>query len=257
MHNAYLGIRKRKPLLAVFNNEPKDSTPKTLYKKAFLLWDSSAEALTLSPLAFPEGTSFNAAAECRSSYHRSNPLTRFEVPSKACSCGFYAYTDEDDARDHTQAGPDSFILKVVASGKMLEYKKGYRYGHQRVEEVIVYSCYGCDKSADRVILLERTSIVPVCKSHARIVRPIYRLSFKEMGELASRSLPTHAPRIKFRSANEEVKPWISEMDIKRISGERVGFGDVMYEIVKSPMLMIPFFMGVVPISVSALGGLFY
>lgn len=246
-HNFYLGSRKKDSLLVrVLAKEPLTSEPKTLYKKALLGWDASSHEITIHPLVFPQKISFNAQAECRNSLHYSNIFTKFEVPSKVCSCGFYAYLKEEDARDHIQAGAESFILKVIASGKLLEYNKGYRYGHQRVEEVLVYSCFCCDKPADRVIL-EESRIRPTCKRHAKIVRPIHRASFTEMGELASRSLPAHAPRIKFRSANEGLTPWVSEMDIKRLSEKPNKFGGVMYDIFTSPLGVAVALMTTTPI----------
>lgn len=195
MENAYLGIGSRKPIL----------TPEILYKKSRLRLDPATNEVRLIPLSFPtaEGMSVNTDAACenRETLHRKGPV-------KNCSCGFYAYRYHHDAQNHNQGG--EFVLRVVGSGKMFEYKKGYRYGHQRLEEIIISGCIDkdCTDSADRIgIRVSDGALYPVCYHHAATTEEQKITSFSELGTMASLSLPSAAPRITVRSTDPAVVPW--------------------------------------------------
>lgn len=227
MSNKYLGVRKRS-----FVKQRVPMTAQTLYKQSNLEYNHVANTIRLKSLAFPEnrGIAVNADAKC--SYEDenfilgigraeldltslANKLHGEESPSRGCTCGFHAYSEYEDARYHKQGIAGYFVLKVVGSGKMFEYKKGYRYGHQRLEEVIVSGCqyYVCDEPADRLIFHNDGEIKPVCRYH---FKPQYVpshnqcMSFQRFGEIASKGLPEGAPRITMRSENAEVIPWEPE-----------------------------------------------
>lgn len=283
--NFYLGSRKRNSLLTrMLPKGPQDIAPRTLYKKSLLMRDQNTGEINLSPvgfpdspLEFPKGITFNAEAECRNTTHSFNLLAR-EVPSKACTCGFHAYSKEDDAKNHIQSGADSFVLKVVASGKMLEYEKGYRYGHQRVEEIVVSKCFMCPVPADRVIILgfarrphltagriTEGAIAPVCSQHAYLSAPPNgSISFDQVSEIASRSLPTNAPRIRCYSSSSLVQPWVSGIGIDAIGKETViewedetrdaqGFSEFAWKLAAAvAAILIPVAAGVAAYSISNL-----
>lgn len=228
-YNTYLGSGVKTSLVsAIFGSRSKNTEPKTLYKKVNLGWDAETRQIELFPLTQRKRSiDFNAESKCHNPELHASGHSR-EVPAKHCSCGFYAYKDNDDAKNHDQHG--NFLVKVVASGRMLEHEKGYRYGHQRVEEIVVGNCFLCSVPADRVIIfchtgysrtLFKDSIIPACSEHIIHSAPNRSISFDQVGELASHSLPTHAPRIHCYSSSPLVQPWVSDIDIDTIGKEPV------------------------------------
>lgn len=217
---------------AIFGKRSQDAQPKTLYKKVNLAWNAETREIELLPLAqYKSKVSMNAEAKCHNQPLHLSGRSR-EVPAKHCSCGFYAYKDNDDAKNHDQHG--NFLAKVVASGILLEHEKGYRYGHQRIEEIVVGTCFQCSAPADRVIITflipsrrsqPTHSIFPVCSIHTGPSIPNGDISFDHLSELASRSLPEHAPRLRCYSSSSLVQPWVSEMDIDSIGKEPARFRD--------------------------------
>lgn len=227
-YNTYLGLGVKKSLVsALLGSRSKNTEPKTLYKKVNLGWNAETRQIELVPLVSrQQRIGFNAEATCHNPNLHASGYSR-AVPAKHCSCGFYAYKDNADAKNHDQHG--DFLVKTVASGKILEHEKGYRYGHQRVEEIVVGTCFLCSQPADRVILFGQTgyvrrfkgSIIPACSQHIVQSAPNGNISFEQVGEMASLSLPTHAPRIRCYSSSSSVQPWVSGIDIDTIGTEPV------------------------------------
>lgn len=202
--------------------------PKVLYKQSNLKKDFRTGEIRLLSVCFPEdakGISVNADAKCnipfdpvvvalgKKSWTFDAPLFHKESPSKLCRCGFHAYNEYSPARTHNQQGVKGhFVLRVVGSGKMFEYKQGYRYGHQRVEEVIVTKCgsSSCGSYADRLLVGRQGNITPLCSSCSRgtLIRVVESLmSFSEFEEAASKGLPPNAPRVTIRSEALGIVPW--------------------------------------------------
>lgn len=159
--------------------------PQTLFKRANLGYTYGRQII-FTPLVSGVEVKANDDAVC------ANGLSH-AAPSRVCGCGFYAYTAYEDAEAHEQGG--DVILKVVASGKMFQYSKGYRYEHQRVEQVEVKNCHWCPKSAYRFAMMNGR-LTPICRMHAANVTT---MSFHKFEALASLGLPSHAPKIKVKA----------------------------------------------------------
>lgn len=214
MGNIYLGKGERS------KNAPME--PVCLYKKVNLQRDRATDEITLRSVAFAseaKGFAMNEKAECLAVGERGLNIgvikaVHGESPNRACRCGFYAYARKDKAFHHRQLNDGSadgkFMVKVIASGKMFEYQDGYRYGHQRVAEIIPSLCGAgnCFSFADR-IGYQGSMVYPLCADHAHMVPRQSLRSFDELGEVASISLPDGAPRIKVRSYFDHVQPWVS------------------------------------------------
>lgn len=187
--------------------------PEILYKKSNIKqdWTSIVDSIYLAPVAYSKavGITVNAEARCEQGIRHG------EAPSKSCYCGFHAYKEISDAQAHDQRG--DFIFRVVASGKMFEYNKGYRYGHQRVEEIIVSSCCTCSEFADRLSIQPAGYIRPVCFGHSGTGGGEKIISFSDLAEMASSSLPANAPNITVRSINPSVFPWEKGISVRKIT----------------------------------------
>lgn len=173
-------------------------TPQTLYKRANLKLHRKTGEILIVPLVHQaEGVGVNADAVCGAGFSHA-------APRRGCRCGFYAYTSYDDAESHCQGG--DVILKVVASGEMFQYRQGYRYGHQRLEQVEVRKCHWCPESAYRFALTFHNDVLlPMCRSHASNTA-MKTLSFPQVEEFASAELPSHAPRITVKAETYESFP---------------------------------------------------
>lgn len=191
LNNPYLGDRKG----YLFS---KKSEPKTLYKTSSLRWDKATDTVSLSsvsPIMRP--TAMNDDAQCIVPHEDGEGLGfHLSYPSRFCTCGFHGYSDYADAVTHSQSG--DVILKVVASGKMFEYDKGYRFGHQRVEGVVISEhcrAIGCQEKTEALFVdidgME-CFLRPVCAKHASTGES---MSLERFAEIVSRTLPKTAPRI--------------------------------------------------------------
>lgn len=262
MKNRYLG-KSRMPFL------PANMEPKVLYKQSNLKKDFRTGEIRLMSVCFPEdeiGTSVNADAKCQVNLEplkltignrtwnldKGGPTSHREIPARSCNCGFHAYNEYAPARNHDQKG--LFILRVVGSGRMFEYKQGYRYGHQRVEEVIVTECatYGCGSRADRLRVLNWGDIQPVCSgcSALRRIGTNSLMSFSEFEQAASKGLPENAPRITIRPESSDVKVW--EREVSKITGKpksNHSLADNFWENISITALLI------VPMALPIVGGL--
>ncbi len=67
-----------------------------------------------------------ATATCSVAQHKQ------EVPFSPCTCGFYSFKDSMEA--YAYLGGD-FVVKLVNSGKYLEFEEGWRSNTQRVTEI--------------------------------------------------------------------------------------------------------------------------
>lgn len=170
-----------------------EGNPVTVYKRANL--KLAHGKILIIPLVHgrDKGVEVNGDATCVSAFPHKSPL-------KGCTCGFYAYTSREDAVSHPQGG--SVVLKAVASGKMLQYLKGYRYGHQRVEQVEVTHCTWCDSSAYRFAIAPTGELYPMCRSHASETA-MKTLRFQDFEDMASSGLPSGAPRITIKADTYE------------------------------------------------------
>lgn len=209
--------------------------PKALYKATDLKKDFRTGEIRLVALCFREdegGISVNAEAQCHVTreplkvtlgertwtLYGGGPDPCKETPARSCRCGFHAYNEYAPARDHDQGG--QFVVRVVGSGKMFEYKQGYRYGHQRLEEVIVGSCGVCAHHADRLVVGGTGNLIPLCGNCTRRREPPTSslMSFSELEEAASKGLPPNAPRITIRSENVALVPW--ERPVKKSGNDQ-------------------------------------
>lgn len=216
MGNPYLGRGK---------GAKKAMEPVRLYKSVNLKRDPLTKEIRLLSVAFSDdslGFSVNEKAQCLLVGERGLnkgviQAVHGDSPARACRCGFHAYREHSKAHGHQQMNPSgvrgAFVAGVVASGKMFEYNEGYRYGHQRVEEILATRCADsqfCTNHADRCIVNPKNMVIPVCSSHAyHYGTKNTTLSFKELGDRASAILPEGAPRIQVRSTYDFVKPWQS------------------------------------------------
>jgi hypothetical protein len=190
--------------------------PEVLYKRASLVQDLTTDEIKLKSVYWNGVTvPLNSDAKCLDLFAGLHG----QAPARFCSCGFHAYKEYNDAHLHPQAG--DVVLRVVGSGKMFEYNKGYRYGHQRLEEIIVYQCvsYNCSEPADRLAKINYELIRPVCRLHSGETETQTIMSFSEFEEVASASLPADAPRVTIRSEYKTLVPWdrsVANRTLKKI-----------------------------------------
>lgn len=176
------------------------STPQTLYKRSDLGINRVTGEIVIIPLTgFFNGISMNSKAKCTN-------LLPHKPPFRPCSCGFYGYTKRKDAETHIQGG--SILLQIVASGKMFEYDKGFRYEHQRIEVMEAPKCSWCSNAAIHFSVdhqsSTRTMLWPSCKKrHGRRKLQTKTISFGDVAERASKSLPVHAPRITIKANDSQ------------------------------------------------------
>lgn len=188
--NQYLGANKP----GLFR---KKSEPKTLYKTSNLLWDKKTGMIRLSSVApISHSTAMNDDAVCIAAHDDGDAYgIHKSYPARFCTCGFHGYSSYIDASFHNQGG--DVILQVVASGKMFEYDKGYRFGHQRVEAIVIRNCcaIGCNAEAESFFVYETDAerfLKPVCNTHAGMGQS---MSVKHFESVVSNTLPSNAPRI--------------------------------------------------------------
>lgn len=177
------------------------------YKKSRLILEMD-DLITIDSIQGPEGfkrVALNDVSKC------PNSERHIGKPSRFCTCGFYSYSEMEDALSHLRGSHCEPILKVVASGKMLMYEKGLRAANQRVEEVIFHTCdtHYCYKPADRVLISRKfgaygSELSGVCREHGE-----YRIceTFSWLEERLAESLFKGEPPIKVRQLNSSVKPW--------------------------------------------------
>lgn len=183
------------------------------YKKSRLIIEMD-DVIAIDSIQGPEGfkrVALNDVSKCPSSERHIGK------PSRFCTCGFYSYSEMEDALSHLRGSHCEPILKVVASGKMLMYEKGLRAAHQRVEEVIFHTCATpyCFKPADRIVISRKfnvygSEITGVCSEHGLNGRGGYHgncETFSWLEERLAESLFKGEPPIKVRQLNSSVKPW--------------------------------------------------
>lgn len=169
--------------------------------------DAYMDKIFLSPIQAPQKDvriPLNAVSDCPfTAAHTGNP-TIF------CDCGFYSYTNLDDAMKHLPQGSYP-MLKTVSSGKIVLYGKGVRAAKQRVAEVIIPTeCSGtsCPLPADRLWLYSVSSknfhISGVCKHHGDEETS---KTFTWLQDRINDSFTNGEPEVKVRSINESVIPW--------------------------------------------------
>lgn len=200
--NQYLGLRQG----SLFKRQTEQ--PQTLYKASNLFFDEATNTVRLSSVALiSHTTAMNADAKCFApDSGGEGEGSHLTYPARFCHCGFHGYAYYADAVAHSQVG--DVILRVVASGKMFEYEKGYRFGHQRVEEIVISGCraVGCHSEAERFFLhtmKDECFLKPVCAKHSQSGKS---MSFELFEEIVSRTLPDKAPRIIVSRALPDMAP---------------------------------------------------
>lgn len=110
------------------------------------------------------------------------------VPDWNCTCGFYAYKTVDEAYHHNgnSSMTKAWTVEVAISGKYIQYKKGYRFEHQRITSIYVGRCYACSNVATSVILRNHDDLIaPVCYNHAMSYPSRFRITFDEFAAAAT------------------------------------------------------------------------
>ena len=216
--NKYIGNAKLKRM----------TTPVVGYKRANLMLGDGGMDLAspfITPIHIPDefkAVSFSADSECPifANLHAGKPHA-------LCACGFYSYTDIDDAIKHNENFV-SPLLKTVSSGKMVMYAKGVRAGHQRVEEVSFQMCYyaSCINPADRIVLkkfsIDGLDILGICGDH---YQPNTR-TFTWLEEKINNTFRNGEPGVKVRQLDESVVPWYGK------TPERASYDDLIMPVSK-------------------------
>lgn len=133
-----------------------------------------------------------------------------------CSCGFYAYSLRESAEAHDQEKAGAALIQVAISGKFTQYKKGFRYAHQRVTEVIVGKCetgFTCDSQA---VLFNKPysyynegMLKPSCLKHASYVMS-ERMTFDTISSsISSQETMAAFSPVVVETANGD-KPWVPD-----------------------------------------------
>lgn len=200
-------------------NLKRTTKPVVGYKRVSLMLGHGSTSPFIAPIHGPsevKSVSFNAESECPvlQNLHAGKP-------NRFCTCGFYSYTDMDDAIKHNE-NCVSPLLKTVSSGKMVMYAKGVRAGHQRVEEVIFQMCYygSCTDRADRIVLknfsTDGLDILGICGDHYQH----NTRTFAWLEEKINDTFKNGEPGVKVRQLDESVLPWDGKK-IKRGSSDTV------------------------------------
>lgn len=199
------------------------TTPMTGYKKTLLTVNSGK--IYLQSIQGPDGHRENLPLTATSAcpFH---PKAHFGKPSRNCACGFYSYTSIADAMEHLASNTSYFIIRTVASGKIVLYEKGVRSGVQRVEEVHVGTCetYQCTNPADRVKVEDhplngRKFVYPVCYAHGLLNANCKTFTWLE--NHMNKGFENGEPDIKVYPQSALTKPW----DGKIIPGFNITVSD--------------------------------
>lgn len=162
-----------------------------LYKNAHIVWDSVVKEMLVHSLIdpLPKTVAMTVEAQC----DNLHPFSSHQPPHRMCSCGFYAYDHLSDAQN-CKRGDGFVIAKVRASGNTFQYDNGYRYSHQRVEEVHITHCYQCADPANQFVLLDHSPkdgftgkfrLTPVCADHSQDYTKDRLMSFTECETIIS------------------------------------------------------------------------
>lgn len=203
-----------------FSNNDK-ITPFVSYKVVSMLApDEHGDVKLYGPHHPKHRYGFSDAAVCK----RNKPCTKFEK----CSCGFYGYSDINDAITHWLIQCDGIdnspaaIVQVAFSGQVVVCEKGYRASHQRIQKVLLSGCCLCSKKADMLAPHNNGDIVPLCNNCAanEPVQPAKRLFGKgkisnerpaipaiTFDDFVERQSPSGFSKMKIGSAS-----YISEME---------------------------------------------
>lgn len=173
----------------VSKNEQKSTEPPILYKRAGLMIDPVKQEIFVSPLTHARfGVALDAGSRCyaekfTSVLHNSRPI-------KNCSCGFHAFLTEEKSEEYSKAG--HYTLTIEASGRLLKYENGYRYGHQRVIAITADGCYQCggqstvlEASKLRTPGNEKQYLFPSCRKHLQSSYDDTYLTFSKFEEMIS------------------------------------------------------------------------
>ena len=188
-------------------NWKKTTEPVIGFKKSYIrmgFTPDGKENVLLRPIQghVNRPTMLNDVSQCPSgSSHQGKP-------SRFCTCGFHAYTDINDALNHTKIKAP--IIKTVMSGKMIMYARGVRAANQRVSEVFVTECFQdiCINQADRLITSSEGSfLIEVCSRHADKYLKSSARSFKWLEDTMNASLYNGEPNIKVKPLNPSTIPW--------------------------------------------------
>lgn len=165
-----------------------------------------------------------------------------------CTCGFYAYPDRKAAEEHPQESKGSVLLEVAISGKFMQYKKGFRYAHQRVTKIVVEKCDYTYCTSQAVLLLKPDLysaydiLTPSCLYHSTF-EGRKRLSFEDVS-LAVSNQPSISkfPPIVVETA-DGTDPWVRTP--AEIVTSNVG---KISKVLSDPMTALILIIGAFPLS---------
>lgn len=84
---------------------------------------------------------FSADSTCEKQSRQSHDFVQ-------CDCGFYSYTDPNDAISHyfNECGgwDNQILVEVALSQKVVVCDKGFRSSHQRVTRMLMPGCWNCE-----------------------------------------------------------------------------------------------------------------
>lgn len=175
------------------------------YKKVYLTMPKTFKANSKVKMrAFHYGGEYplSGDATCQTS-HNPNDGFNHTVPEWNCTCGFYSYKTINQAFEHDSLANmyrnPGFVVEAAISGKFIQYKKGYRYEHQRITAIYVEDCSHCSQPASAIITSDREwRVSAVCLTHAlQFGSSKNRITLTEFAAAASLSYSTedlnHAP----------------------------------------------------------------
>ena len=201
------------------------------YKVNYFM-NSTDGGIVLSPYNYSSTyTNLNDEADCVATSWNNNHFQE-QIPVWDCSCGFYAYKSAVEAfghDEHSYYTNNSYVLEVVISGKYIEYEKGYRYAHQRVQSVIVSNCFeetcyaaatcfveSSPEKLGNAFMSSRGNYFPSCKKHMLKFSPKKRLTFEQFGLRLSKEVAPKHKAVTVKSLHPNLKP-LTAKEVKKKS----------------------------------------
>jgi len=188
---------------------------KALASDAYYKVESDAECLLMEDIA----DAFDPSAPRVIRFIAQQWAKKHKLVGRACTCGFYAYADRSEAELHEQPETTptrAALIEVAISGKFMQYKKGYRYAHQRVTKVIIGKCSvddACDEQATSFLKMNQYTdygvfeLMPACRYHVAYIS-VTRFSFAEISEkFSSQTSSDKFKPIVLETANGD-EPWL-------------------------------------------------
>lgn len=116
-------------------------SPQYGYKRIHVMWNEQHHTLSFQGLWESQHVKRKDRAKCAK---RGMHL----VPSTSCTCGFCAYFDYNDAKNHLQGGTWTQVVKIEATGKIIGGEKGMRYRGQEIIQIVQpTTCLHCSRES--------------------------------------------------------------------------------------------------------------